>query len=342
MMRIRAIVGAMHHHHHHDGEDKEHEHTHGVIDPSIATTSRGIWAIKWSFVGLGITAVLQAVVVVLSGSVALLADTIHNVGDALTAVPLWIAFLFARRAATRRFSYGFGRVEDLAGAVIVLVILFSAVVAAYESVERLINPRDVELVWVVAAAGAIGFIGNEAVALFRIRVGREINSAALVADGYHARTDGLASLAVLIGAIAIWAGFPIADPIVGLGISALIARIVYQSAKSVFGRMLDGVDPEILDNLEHEAIHVAGVQNITYARARWIGHRLHAEVHLTASTNLSLEEAHELGKRVSHALNHAIPYLGEAIVHVDPASEAGITHHRTPGHEHDGLPLHSH
>ena len=332
----------MHHQHRHHGEDEKHAHTHGAVDPTIATTSRGIWAIKWSFVGLGITAVLQAAVVALSGSVALLADTIHNVGDALTAVPLWIAFLFARRVATRRFSYGFGRVEDLAGATIVLVILSSAIVAAYQSVDRLLNPRDVELVWAVAAAGAIGFIGNEAVALFRIRVGREINSAALVADGYHARTDGLASLAVVAGAIAIWSGFPIADPIVGLGISALIAKIVYDSAKTVFGRMLDGVDPEILDNLEHEALHVQGVRAITRSRARWIGHRLHAEVHLTANGDLSLTQAHELKKRVSHALAHAVPYLGEAVIHVDPAEQAGTANDRTSTHEHDGLSLHNH
>ncbi len=332
----------MHRRHHHHGNDKEHGHTHGVVAPSIATTSRGIWAIKWSFVGLAVTAALQTVVVVLSGSVALLADTIHNAGDALTAVPLWIAFLFARRPPTRRFTYGFGRVEDFAGAVIVLVILSSAIVAAYQSVDRLLNPRDVEWVWVVVAAGAIGFIGNEGVAIFRIRVGREINSVALVADGYHARTDGLASLAVFFGSIAVWAGFPIADPIVGLGISVLIAKIAYDSAKSVFERMLDGVDPEVLEAIEREALDVPGVRSITYSRARWIGHRLHAEVHLTTSDGASLEEAHELGKRVSHSLSHALPYIGETIVHVDPVQQAGIAYHRTPVHEHDGFPPHGH
>ena len=330
------------HHHHHGGGGEGHGHTHGVVDPTIATTSRGIWAIKWSFIGLAVTAAAQIVVVVLSGSVALLADTIHNVGDALTAVPLWIAFLFARRPPSRRFSYGFGRVEDFAGLVIVLIILFSAVTAAYQSIDRLINPQSVGFLWAVAAAGAVGFIGNEAVALFRIRVGREINSAALVADGYHARTDGLTSLGVLGGAIAIWAGFSIADPIVGLVISALIARIVYQSARSVFGRMLDGVEPEVLDELEHQAGHAPGVRSVTYARARWLGHRLHAEVHVTPTGKLSLEEAHELGKRVTHSLNHAIPYLGDAIVHVDPVGEPGISHHRIAGHEHDHLSLHSH
>ena len=329
------------HHRHHD-EDEAHGHLHGVVHPSIVTTSRGIWAIKWSFVGLAVTALFQVVIVVLSGSVALLADTVHNIGDALTAVPLWIAFLFARRPPSSRFTYGFGRVEDLAGVVIVLVILFSAVTAAYQSVDRLINPREVQFVLVVAAAGAIGFIGNEAVALFRIRVGREINSAALVADGYHARVDGFTSLAVFGGAIAIWAGFPIADPIVGVIISAVIGKIVYDSARSVFGRILDGVDPVVLDELVHQASHVDGVWNVTYTRARWIGHRLHAEVHITVAGDPSLNEAHELGARVSHVLSHAVPYVGEAIVHVDPLGKAGIFHHRTPGHEHDNLPLHSH
>ena len=340
---------ARHQHHHHGGGHSHshgggegHGHTHGVVDPTIATTSRGIWAIKWSFVGLGLTAIAQMVVYVLSGSVALLADTIHNVGDALTAVPLWIAFLFARREPSRRFTYGFGRVEDFAGFIIVLIILFSAVAAAYQSIDRLLNPQDVALVWAVAAAGAVGFIGNEAVALFRIRVGREINSAALVADGYHARTDGFTSLGVFIGAIVIWAGYPIADPIVGLIISALIVRIVYQSAKAVFARMLDGVDPETLDELEHQAAHAPGVRSVTYARARWLGHRLYAEIHVTPTADLSLEEAHDLGKRVAHSLSHAIPYLGDAVVHVDPVGEPGISHHRIAEHQHDHLPLHSH
>ena len=327
---------------HSHGKDGGHGHTHGVVDPSILTTNRGIWAIKWSFVGLAITAAIQIVIVVLSGSVALLADTIHNVGDALTAVPLWVAFLFARRAPSRQFNYGFGRVEDLAGGVIVFVILFSAVAAGYAAIDRLLNPRDVTFLWAVAAAGGIGFIGNEAVAIFRIRVGREINSAALIADGYHARVDGFTSLAVLGGAVAIWSGFPIADPVVGLVITALIAKIVWDSAKSVFTRMLDGVEPSTLDEVAHEAGHVDGVWSVTYTRARWVGHRLHAEVHVTTGGSPSLAEAHELGVNVSHALSHAISYLGDVVVHVDPMGKPGIDHHRTLAHEHDGLPLHGH
>jgi cation diffusion facilitator family transporter len=173
-----------------------------------------MWALKWSFVGLLATALFQLVVVVISGSVALFADTIHNFADAATAIPLAIAFAFARRKPSRRFPYGFGRVEDLAGVLIVVTILITALIAGYESVLRLLRPQPVEHLWAVAGASVVGFFGNEAVALFRIKVGREIGSAALVADGYHARADGLTSLAVLVGATGVcWA--ILADPLVG-------------------------------------------------------------------------------------------------------------------------------
>lgn len=308
----------MAHNHHHHGEGDSHAHTHGVVDATIATTSRGIWAIKWSFVGLAITALIQVFIVALTGSVSLLADTIHNIGDAMTAVPLWIAFLFARRAASRRFNYGFGRVEDLAGAAIVLVIAFSAAVAGYQSIERLINPREIQYVAAVAAGGAIGFLGNEAVAIFRIRIGREINSAALIADGQHARTDGLTSLAVLIGAVAVWAGFPLADPIAGLIITAVIAKIVVDSAKSVFGRMLDGVDPRVLDEIEHLASHVAGADAQARARGRWIGHRLQTEVRIDIAGEESVATARELERRVAEEIRDHISYVGEVLVVARP------------------------
>lgn len=203
-------------HGHGHGGHGSHGHTHGGIDATITTTDRGIWAIKWSFVILAITAAMQMVVVVLSGSVALLADTVHHIGDATTAIPLWIAFILARRKPSPTFPYGLGRVEDLAGIIIVGIILFSAIVAGYQAIDRLINPHVVTHLGWLTAAGIVGFLGNEAVAVFRIRVGREINSAALIADGYHARTDGLTSLAVVIGALGVWLGFPLADPIVGL------------------------------------------------------------------------------------------------------------------------------
>jgi cation diffusion facilitator family transporter len=207
-----------------------------VVDASITTSDRGLWAVKWSFTGLGITALVQLVVVAISGSVALLADMIHNVGDAATAIPLGIAFLFGRRQASKRFTFGHGRVEDIAGVLVVLTILFSAVVAAYESIDRLLHPRQIEHLGLVAVAALIGFLGNEAVAVFRIRVGKEIESAALIADGYHARVDGWTSLAVLLGATGLWLGYPLTDPLIGLLISLVIFGVVWQSGKAVFTR----------------------------------------------------------------------------------------------------------
>ena len=151
-----------------------HNHTHGAIDPSVFSTDRGIWAIQWSFYGLLATALFQVIVVLLSGSVALLADTIHNCGDTATAILLWIAFALARKKPSKRFTYGYGRLEDLAGVAIVLVIFFSAVAAGCASVYRFFHPSAVNHLWAVAVASLIGFFGNEAVAYFRIKVGKEI------------------------------------------------------------------------------------------------------------------------------------------------------------------------
>ncbi|RVD19750.1 cation transporter [Mesorhizobium sp. M4B.F.Ca.ET.017.02.2.1] len=313
------------HGHHHDGHGP-HGHTHGVVDPTIATTTRGIWAIKWSFVVLAITAALQLVVVLLSGSVALLADTIHNVGDAVTAIPLWIAFMLARRKPSKTFTYGLGRVEDLAGIIIVLIILFSAIVAGYEAIDRLIHPRAIELLGSVAIAGIIGFIGNEAVAVFRVRVGREINSAALIADGYHARTDGFTSLAVVLGAIGVWAGFPLADPIIGLLITIAIFAIVWQSSKAVLTRMLDGVEPGIVDKIHHAAEHVPGVRLVD-ARARWIGHRLHADIAIAADETLPLAEATRLAAMLEDELFQHMPALAAANVRFEWHDHSHQHHH---------------
>jgi cation diffusion facilitator family transporter len=297
--------GQDHHHDHGHG----HGHTHGVIDPSIATTARGIWAIKWSFVILAITSMVQLAVVALSGSVALLADTIHNLGDAGTAIPLWVAFALARRPPSPRFTYGYGRVEDLAGVIIVGIILFSAIVAGWQAVDRLLQPQPIALLGWVAAAGLIGFLGNEAVAVFRLRVGRAIESAALVADGYHARVDGLTSLAVVVGALGVWLGFPLADPIVGLVITAMIFGIVWQSAKAVFTRLLDGVDPQTTAELRHAAEHVAGITAIEGARARWVGHRLHAEADIVVDAELPVREAAMLADRLRAQAGHHLPAL---------------------------------
>src|SRR5215212_2678314 len=320
-----------HNHDHHEG----HGHTHGAVDPSIATSERGIWAVKWSFVALFVTALLQLGVVLLSGSVALLSDTIHNFGDAATAVPLWIAFALTRLGSSRRFPFGYGRVEDLAGAMVVLIILFSALVAGYQAIERLINPQPVGFLGALAAAAIVGFIGNEAVAIFRIRVGRQIGSAALV-------TDGWTGLAVLVGAIGVWLGYPLADPIVGLLIAAAILGIVWQSGKMVFTRLLDGVDPEVIDEIRRTASNVPGVEDVAEVRARWLGHRLRAEVNVAVDPELSVAEGHAIAREVNHRLMHELRYLDTAVVHVDPVQESGEQHHRVDAHSHDDLPQHSH
>jgi cation diffusion facilitator family transporter len=325
-------------HHGHAG----HTHTHGIVDPTLVTTERGIWAVKWSLAGLGVTALLQVGVVLVSGSVALLADTIHNVGDAMTAIPLWIAFVLARRRPSLRFSYGYGRVEDVAGAFIVLIILFSAAVAGYESIDRLFNPQPVQYLWAVAAASIIGFLGNEAVAVFRIRVGRQIKSAALVADGYHARVDGLTSLGVLAGAVGVWLGFPLADPIVGLLITLAILRIVWEAAQSIFTRLMDGADPEIVDEIRHAAEHAAHVSEVTDVRVRWLGHRLHAEVNLAVAPDTSVAQGHAIAMEARHELMHHLPYLSGATIHVDPDDASGEAHHPIQEHSHQDLPPHSH
>lgn len=319
-----------------------YDHTHGVVDPSILTTERGIWAVKWSLIGLLMTAIFQIGVVLLSGSVALMADTTHNFGDALTAIPLWVAFALARRKPSKRFTYGYGRVEDLAGVIIVLVILFSAIMAGYESINRFFHPQEVKYLWAVIAASLIGFASNEAVALLRIKVGREISSAALVADGYHARVDGLTSLAVIVGAIGVWLGFPLADPIVGLLITLAILRIVWESARSIFDRLLDGTDPEVVDEIRHAINHTSGVQEATEVRVRWLGHRLHAEVNITVASELPVEAGHAIAIEVRHQLLHHLSYLSGATIHVDPSGSSGEEHHRITEHEHDALPVHAH
>ena len=329
-------------HVHDHGEGHGHGHVHGIVDPSIASNDRGLWALKWSFVGLMVTAVIQTGVVLLSGSVALLADTIHNFADAATAIPLGVAFWLARRGATPRFTYGLGRVEDLAGLAIIVTILASAIAATYAAIHRLLHPEPVALLWAVMVASVIGFVGNEAVAVFRIRVGRQIGSAALIADGYHARIDGWTSLAVLVGAIAVWVGYPLADPVVGLLISIAIFALVWQSAGSILLRTLDGVETQALQDIVHAAGHVPGVTEVTDVRARWIGHRLHADLSITVPGARSVREGHEVAMAVRHQLLHHLPHLGSMTVHVDPDGQGGDRHHRIGAHVHDGLPMHTH
>jgi len=309
-----TISPIAHHHHHHHHDDGAHNHTHGAIDPSIATSERGLWAVKWSLVGLLITAALQMLVFWLSGSVALLADLIHNVGDAMTALPLGVAFIMGRRQPTARFAYGYGRIEDLAGVVVVGVVLVSAVITAYESVNRFYHPQPIHHLGALAIAAIIGFIGNEIVALFRMRVGREINSAALIADGHHALADGLVSLAVLVSAMGVGLGYTWADPLIGLVITAVLLKIVWESGQTIFTRLLDGVEPEVIHSIHHAVESVTEVEAIRTIRARWIGHRLFAEVDVVVAGHQSIQAGQSIAEAVEAQLQATLPYLGRAAI----------------------------
>jgi cation diffusion facilitator family transporter len=299
-----------------------HSHDHSDrVDDALRDSAAGIRAVKISLVVLGVTALAQVAIVVLSGSVALFADTVHNFSDALTAVPLWIAFAMSRRAATRRYTYGFGRVEDMAGLFVVTAIAISALVAAVEAVRRLIDPVPPSHLSLVIAAGIVGFIGNEVVAVYRIRVGRQIGSAALRADGMHARADGLTSLAVVAGAVGVGLGFPIADPIVGLLIAGAIGIVLIVAARDVFGRLLDRIDPELVDVAHTVLSGRPGVRGVRRLRMRWVGHRLEADAELDVDASMSLSDAHAVAHDAEHELTHAIPKIGSVVVHAYPAHE---------------------
>ena len=303
-------------------------HSHGAVDASILTSARGIWAIRWSFVALFLTALIQIEVYLRSGSVGLLADTIHNFSDAATAVPLWIAFRLVRRHPSARFPYGLGRVEDLAGIAVVVVILFSGVAAGYQSIHRLFHPVVVSHLYAVMAAAVAGFVGNEVAAIIRIRVGKEIESAALIADGLHSRIDGIASLAVLFGAVGVKLGYPLADPIVGILITLIICKVVWDSAIAVFTRMLDGVEPALIPQLTDITRKTEGVGEVVDVRARWLGHRLMAEVTFGVAGSLTVENGHEVAKKVQANIQKILPHVAAVSVHVDPSGELGEAHHR--------------
>ncbi len=297
------------------------------VDAAMEASAEGMRALWISLAVLAGTAVLQAAVVAVSGSVALLGDTLHNAADALTAVPLAIAFALGRRPPTRRYTYGYGRAEDLAGVVIVLVIAASSALACYEAVTRLAHPRPVSKLIAVAAAAVIGFTGNELVARYRIRVGRKIGSAALVADGLHARTDGFTSLAVLLGVGGVALGWDWADPVVGLVITVAILAVLRQAAREIYRRLMDAVDPALVDQVEQTLRATPGVLGTGQVRLRWIGHHLRAECEVIVDVGASAVQAHQVAVNAEHSLLHALPRLAAALVHADPQAQGGADHH---------------
>jgi cation diffusion facilitator family transporter len=321
--RLRRLVGVFVGHSHDPGNS---------LDDALTSDARGIRALKISLLVLGITAVAQLGVVLVSDSVALLADTIHNFSDALTAIPLWIAFAIGGRAATRRYTFGYRRAEDLAGLFVLLMIAISALLAAYESINRLIDPHPMTNIPIVLVAGIVGFAGNELVALYRIRVGRSIGSAALIADGYHARTDGLTSLAVVGGALGVAAGYPMADALVGLLITAVILVVLKQATGQMLGRLMDAVEPELVEQVERIAASVPEVQSIDRLRLRWLGHALEASMAITVDCDMTVSEGHRVSEEVRHRLLHDVRRLATAAIHVNPCGHAGDDAHALTRH----------
>lgn len=310
-----------------------HDHDHGPGSASVLDAgAAGIRATKISLLGLGVTAALQALVVLFSGSVALASDTIHNLGDALTAIPLWIAFALGRRQPTRSYTYGFHRAEDVAGVVIVLAIGASAAIVVWESVQRLMEPRLIEYIPWVIAAGIIGAAGNELVARYRIRVGRRIGSEALVADGHHARTDALTSLAVVVSGIGAALGASWVDPVAGLVVALVIIQLLWRSARAIMRRLLDAVEPELVDTVEAVMGGVDGVLEVTDLRVRWQGHQLRVSASITVAADLTIAAGHETAHEVEHALLHRFSFPVIAVIHVDPGGPSpahdATAHHR--------------
>ena len=291
-----------------------HDHIDLAADRAFADNQAGIRTVWLALAALAITSILQVAIVLASGSVALLADTAHNIGDGLNSVPLLIAFYLARRLATRRFTYGYGRAEDIAGIFIVLSILVSAGIVFWESFQRLFNPQPLENLGWVAAAAIIGFLGNEAVAVMQIRVGKRIGSAALVADGLHARTDGLTSLAVLLAAGGAWLGFPILDPIVGILIGIAILFITWDATKRMWFRLMDAVEPEILDQAERTIEQIPGVEEIHRLRLRWVGHQLQGDLQLALTPTADRPAT---GNEIRHQLSHTLPKLTDLVLELD-------------------------
>ncbi len=293
------------------------------VDSALEADAAGRRALLGSLAILGATAAIQLVVVGISGSVALLVDGLHNVADALTAVPLLIAFALAHRPATKRYTYGYGRVEDLGGLFVIAMMAGSSGIAAWEAVDRLLHPGQVSHLWVVAVAALIGFAGNEVVARYRIGVGRRIGSAALVADGLHARTDGFTSLTVLLGALGVVLGWRDADPIVGLVITASILGVLRSAARQVGARLLDAVDPVLVDQAMVTVTSVPGVTGVRELRVRWVGHTLRAEVDATIDPALTVNEAHDIAHHVERHLLHDVARLAAATVHTSPTGAHG-------------------
>ena len=330
--------GHTHDHDDHDGHAHDHagagrwrRHRHSHAHPAV--TDDALAVLARSTAVLALVAAVELAVAVSSGSAAVLADGLHNLGDVSTTVALAIAFLLSRRAPTRRFPYGYHRTEDLAGLVVLLLVLASAVASAVTSVEHLVHRGPLQHPAVALASALFGFIGNEGVARYKSVSGRRLRSVSLEADGQHSRVDGLASLGAAAGVVASWAGASVLDPVAGLLISVVIAMVAWDTARTVTPRLIDEADGSLLTLIEEVAATTPGVVAVGTVRARWTGRRVRAELVLAVDPTETVSRAHALGEEVRHRLFHRVEALGEVIVHLDPAGEAAA--HSAAAHHQD-------
>jgi cation diffusion facilitator family transporter len=281
-------------------------------------TKAGLRAIRLSAAVLAVAAGAQLAVVAIGGSAGLFASALDNLGDVISTVALALAFMAARRAADDRYTFGYQRLEDLAGVVVVAVIWASAGLAAFESFRKLVGEHRPTAIGVGIAVAIVGAIANEVVARYKMRVGRSIGSQPLIADGRHARIDALASVAAFAGLLGVKLGWRGADPIAGLLITVAIVAIAWDASRHVLARVLDAVDPEIVDRIMHVASETEGVAGLGRVQARWAGRSLYVSLTVAVDGNLSVADAHAVGEAVHHQVLHELPGVAQVDVHVDP------------------------
>jgi cation diffusion facilitator family transporter len=319
-------------HSHDDRATRHHGHDHSVVDSEVVTNRRALRAVKVSTLALGATALLQFAIVAVSGSVALLSDALHNIGDAAGTLTLLVAFTVARRPSSDSYPYGWRRAEDLGGLVIVLAIAISAGLAGWESVRALLGEHSISNPGWAFAAAVAGIAGNEGVARYKIRVGNQIDSPALIADGQHARTDSLASAGAAVGIAGAWLGLPVLDPIAGLAITLAIVWILFDVGRPVLRRLLDAVEPDLIAGLHDVATAVEGVEGVHDVKARRAGRAVLVQLHIDLPPELPLRDAHAIAELVRHEIMHHDAQVAAVDVHVDPAGEHDEAHRDTAHH----------
>ncbi len=297
---------------HHDHSAASHGHHHGSLGDEplrVALVSSGV---------LGLVAALELFAGLATGSSAVLSDSFHNLADVSTTIALAAAFLLSRRHATRRFPYGYHRVEDLAGLLVLGLILASAVLAGFDSVTHLLHPQPLGTPLLALAAALIGVVGNEAVGQYKLRAAARAHSTSLAADGKHSRLDGAVSLGAAVGVTGSWLGFHLLDPLAGLALTGLILYVGWETAGHVTGRLMDEADYVMEQLITEIAGRHEGLQKITGVHARWTGRQLLADLTIEVDATATVAQGHAIAEAIRHELFHEITQLREVLIHVDP------------------------